>query len=73
MARTVEQVEADIAAVRARIVSGVQSVSSDDMTTRFDTANDPRALAILEAELAALRGAIVNTRMTFFRVGMRRG
>jgi hypothetical protein len=72
MPRTVEQIEADLAVVRARMASGVSLVSVGDMTTRFDSTNDPKTLANLEAELAGARGAPLSTRMSFTRIGMRR-
>ncbi|TPG53261.1 hypothetical protein EAH89_17235 [Roseomonas nepalensis] len=72
MPRTVQEIEADLARVRARMVSGVSLVSAGDMTTRWDNTNDPKTLAALEAELGALQGAPAVTRMFFTRVGMRR-
>ncbi|WP_424138174.1 hypothetical protein [Roseomonas chloroacetimidivorans] len=73
MARSVEEIEADLAAVRKRMVGGVSLVSVGDMTTRFDGSNDAKTLENLQAELDAVRrGAPVTTRMSFTRINMRR-
>lgn len=72
MPRTLEQIQADLDAVRRRMVTGVSLVSAGDMTTRFDGTNDPKTLAALEAELAGALGTPPTTRMTFTRIGMRR-
>ena len=72
-ARPEAEILADIAAVRRRMASGVSMVSAGDMTTKFDTANDPAILTRLEAELAgAVNGGVPVTRMTFARICMRR-
>jgi hypothetical protein len=72
MARTAEQIQANIARIRARKVAGVTEVRHGDRSVKFDAAADDRTLADLEEELALAQGAPLRTRISYRRVVMRR-
>lgn len=74
MARTAEEVQADITRLKARMVSGVSLQSAGDMTVRYDNTNDLKILDLLNTELAGIvsPGGAARTRMLMTRVNMRR-
>jgi hypothetical protein len=73
MTRTAEQIQADMARIRARKVAGVAEARHGDRSVKFvDAAADDRALADLEEELALAQGAPLRTRISYRRVVLRR-
>ncbi|MFH5926436.1 hypothetical protein [Roseomonas xinghualingensis] len=72
MARTAEQVQAEIDGILRRRAAGVTEVRHADRSVKFDPAADDRVLADLRDELATLSGAPLRTRISYRRVGMRR-
>ncbi len=61
MPRTVDQINADILAVRTEISSPAQEVRYADRTVRNRTTDEAaRALAILESELATAQALVLN-------------
>jgi hypothetical protein len=72
MARTADQVQADIDRILTRKAGGVTEVRHGDRSVKYDPAADDRMLAYLQEELGLLLGTPVRSRITYQRVVMRR-